>query len=241
MLGPGMMYDEMARAIAVRGGTIYLQRSVEHLSHDGARIIKVVAFDANRNLQAYPASSVISTMPLSELVRRLKPSVPDEVCKAAEQLQFRNILVVNLICANAAVFPDNWIYIHSPDIMLCRIQNYKNWSPLMVPEGRLTSLGLEYFCSATDKLWSMEDDSIIRLAQDELKQIGFSVDVIDAFVYRAAYAYPVYSLQYKEHIRVINEYLSRFTNLKLAGRSGRFRYDNMDAAMLSGISAARDL
>lgn len=149
---------------------------------------------------------------------------------------------MNVILDCEALFPDQWIYVHSPDVKLGRIQNYKNWSPFMTANSRRTSLGLEYFCSEGDDLWEMNDPNLIDFALEELEKIGIvsRKHLIDGFVVRRKNVYPVYSLDYQLSLRVLQEYLSQFSNLQTMGRAGLFRYDNSDHAMLSGIGAARN-
>jgi len=148
---------------------------------------------------------------------------------------------VNLICANENVFPDNWIYVHSPEVKVSRIQNYKNWSPAVIPETKKTTLGLEYFCSAKDDFWKKGDKEIEDTAARELKYLGFNAIIEDSFVYRVPQAYPVYTLGYRERLGVLKGYLNSFSNLTLIGRAGRFKYDNMDSAIASGINAAKGI
>nr|MBP7217142.1 FAD-dependent oxidoreductase [Candidatus Omnitrophota bacterium] len=241
VLGPGMMYEEAARAIKVAEGEVSLQKTVVKIMHDNNRMTGVTVRNKQGNLSVQAADQIISSMPLPELLLSLQPSAPQKILDAGKKLRFRNIVVVNLMCANADLFNDNWIYIHTPNIMLGRIQNYKNWSPLMVPDKRMTSLGLEYFCSDQDSLWNLSDGELVKLAREELRKIGFAVSVIDCFVYRASCAYPVYSIGYQEALRLIYEYLNQFSNLQIVGRAGRFSYDNMDSAIASGIAAAKNL
>jgi protoporphyrinogen oxidase len=89
----------------------------------------------------------INSMPISLLVNRLDPPPPKEVLAAARGLKYRDFLIVSLIIDNPDLFPDNWLYIHSPEFKVGRIQNFKNWSPEMVPDSSKTCLGMEYFCS----------------------------------------------------------------------------------------------
>jgi len=241
ILGPGMMYEEMARSIAAAGGKVELGREVIKVSHKGDRITEVAARLGDNSIASYKIDSLISSMPLNAFISAMEPAPPQEVLDASSRLKFRSILVANLICRNPDIFPDNWIYIHSPDIKLCRIQNYKNWSSLMVPDARHSSLGLEYFCSEADELWGMKDEDVVEFAKRELEHIGFKVNVIDFCVHRASAAYPVYFVGYKDPLKVIEEYLASFTNLQIAGRAGQYRYDNMDAAISTGISAAKNI
>ena len=171
----------------------------------------------------------------------MEPAPPERIMDAVKKLHFRAFLVVNIIVDKKDIFKDQWIYIHSPEVRLGRIQNYKNWSPYMVVDPEKTSLGLEYFCTKEDWLWNMNNVDLIRFALEELDKIGFSLHrhLINGFVVRRSHAYPVYSLGYEENVNIIKDYLGQFPNLRIMGRAGRFRYDNSDYALLSGITAAR--
>jgi len=151
-------------------------------------------------------------------------------------------MVVNVILDQKDIFPDQWIYVNSPKVRLGRIQNYKNWSPAMVTDLNKTSLGLEYFCAEEDDLWNMDDVALIDYALRELAYIGITSrkHLINGFIVRRANTYPVYSLDYWDNIVTIQQYLKNFSNLQTIGRSGLFRYDNSDHALLTGIYAARN-
>jgi protoporphyrinogen oxidase len=207
-----MMYEEMAQRIKNAGYPIVMNTEVIKVMHDGRKIVSVIARDRAGQEMEFSGSDFISSMPITELVNKLDP-LP----------------------------PDNWIYVHSPEVRVSRIQNYKNWSPAVVPEARKTTLGLEYFCSAKDDFWNKDDKEIADTAARELKYLGFNTIVEDSFVCRVPKAYPVYTIGYGEISGVLKTYLNRFSNLALIGRAGRFKYDNMDGAIASGINAAKGL
>ena len=183
-------------------------------------------------------------MPVRELVRALRPAPPEFVVQAAERLAYRDFLTVVLIVDAEELFPDNWIYIHSPDVRVGRIQNFKNWSPDMVPDPATTSLGLEYFVHEDDDLWSMPDADLVALGTRETARLGLVRDgavVRDGTVVRVRKAYPVYDGGYKESLATIRGWLSGLENLQLVGRNGQHRYNNQDHSMLTGILAARNV
>ncbi len=241
VLGPGMMYEEIAENVIEMGGEVKTGLDVISLIHNSKKILCVVGKDKNGRQAEFKTENLISSMPLSELIQKLKPTPPQAILESSRELKYRDLLVVNLICSNEHVFPDNWVYVHSPEVALCRIQNYKNWSPAMVSDKTKTPLGLEYFCLQEDKLWNMEDEELIKMAQKELKKTGFTVTTEDGFVQRVTHAYPVYSIGYKEPLKIITDYLAQFDNLQTIGRAGRFRYDNMDEAIISGVFAAGNI
>jgi protoporphyrinogen oxidase len=189
------------------------------------------------------ASAIISTMPLNALIGSLGTAPPAGVQRAAHALSYRDFLTVALVVKRRDVFPDTWIYIHDPRVKVGRIQNFKNWSPDMVPDPAQTCLGLEYFCTAGDDVWSMADKELVTFATAELQAIGLvhSADVIDGTVVRAPKAYPIYDDGYAGAVKDIRAYLERFTNLQTIGRNGTHTYNNQDHSMVMGMLAARNL
>jgi protoporphyrinogen oxidase len=177
------------------------------------------------------------------LIRSMIPAAPPEVIEAANALKYRDFLTVVLIVDRAETFPDNWIYIHEPDVRLGRVQNFKNWSPSMVPDPSKSSLGLEYFCFEGDGLWTMPDEQLIALGRREIDAIGLvkADDVIDGCVVRMPKAYPVYDGAYQAHLAVIRGWLKGFPNLELAGRNGMHKYNNQDHSMMTALLAARNI
>jgi hypothetical protein len=232
----------MKAEIERRQGRVKLGAEVIALRRTGARIDSVVVAVDGRQ-EVYPASAVISSMPITDLVKRLDPPPEPEVLHAAEHLSYRDFLTVCLIVNRPHLFPDNWIYVHDPEVTVARIQNFKNWSPHMVPDTAKSSLGLEYFCAENDALWRMPDDQLVELARREIERIGLAraADVEDGCVFRVPKAYPVYDPEYREHLARLQEFVGGLTNLQTVGRNGLHRYNNQDHAMMTGILAARNL
>lgn len=242
-LGPGMMWEAFRRAVETQGGRVMLSAPVVQLQHDGQGRVLAVEYEPPGGGVCVEVAGVVSTMPLRELVRALDPAPPDEVRAAADSLKYRDFLTVALVLDVAETFPDNWIYVHDPSVKLGRIQNFKNWSPDMVPDPAKTCLGLEYFCFEGDELWRMRDEELIALGTRELATIGL-VDpgrVVDGTVVRMPKAYPVYDAGYLDALDVLRRYCSSFTNLALAGRNGLHKYNNQDHAMVTGLLAAARL
>ncbi len=237
-LGPGQMWETMAELISHRGSEVRCNAAVGAIHCDSDR---VEALTVNGALVA--GTHFISSMPLRELIEKLTPTAPAEVREAAAGLRYRDFLTVALVLNKRDVFPDNWIYIHDPDVKLGRIQNFKNWSPAMVPDPSQTCLGLEYFCFEGDGLWTMPDAELIELGKRELAAIGLAQagDVVDGAVVRMPKAYPVYDAHYTEHLAVVRRYLARFTNLQVVGRNGMHRYNNQDHSMYTAMLAVRNI
>ena len=240
--GPGMMWEAAARQIKARGGRILMGRELGKLEFDAVRNhwrIEVLTENGEREL--YSAREVVSSAPLRELVERLKPT-PLSLLHA-RSLRYRDFLTVALMARQETAFPDNWIYIHDPGVRVGRVQNFRSWSPEMVPDG-MTCLGLEYFCFEGDRLWNAPDGELVALAKREAAQIGLVAadDVIDACVVRQAKAYPVYDEAYRDNIAVIRRDLERtYPTLHVIGRNGMHRYNNQDHAMMTAMLTARNI
>lgn len=241
--GPG----EFCHRLKVLASQLHAQFKFEEaataIKHNGMRVL---AFDiqdlGNGRTEELSVDYLFSSIPLPVLIRILTPPPPQDIICAANKLRFRSFLAVNIIVDKEHVFPDQWIYIHSPEVKLSRIQNYKNWSPAMVNDYKNTSLGLEYFCNEGDNFWNMDDAGLINYALQELQKLGIvsKSKFIDGFVVRYPNAYPIYTLDYQKSVWIIRKYLEQFINLQTMGRAGLFRYDNSDHALLTGIYAARN-
>jgi len=241
-LGPGMMWQAMVEIIRKNGSQVCLGREVGGIRWSGN---KVEALEVKRNgqIELLSGKDFISSMPLREALQKFKPEVPKEVLDAANDLKYRDFLTVALIISKPEVFPDTWIYIHDPEVKVGRIQNFKNWSPFMVPDPNKTCLGLEYFCFEGDPLWSMPDDQLIELAKRELVTLGLvnKNDVEDGTVVRMPKAYPIYDSTYQKSLDVVHQFLNRFDNLQPVGRNGMHKYNNQDHSMLTGMLSAENI
>lgn len=240
--GPGMLWNKVKCLIETHGGQVHLLSEVKAIHHEGGRI-KSVIVQRNGQTETIEGTDFISSMPLPVLIRQLDPPPPPEVVHAARQLKFRDFLTVCLIIDQPDLFPDNWIYIHEPSVQVGRIQNFKNWSPDMVPDPSKTSLGLEYFCNQGDELWSTTDEDLIELGKREVAKINLAQydKVIDGCVFRVENTYPVYDADYREHVETIRHYIEGFENFQTIGRNGLHRYNNQDHAMLTGMYAVRNM
>ncbi len=240
-LGPGMMWEAFARDVEQHGGEVRLSAPVRRLQHDRRRIM-AVEYESGGSSQTVAAESVISSMPLRTLIQQLEPPPPAAVLSAADTLHYRDFLTVALIIDAPTLFPDNWIYVHDPRVRLGRIQNFKNWSPEMVPDQSKTCLGLEYFCFEGDDLWAMPDADLVTLGAREIEAIGLLKGgrVLDGMVVRMPKAYPVYDEGYESALAVVREYLDGFANLQVAGRNGMHKYNNQDHSMVTALLAVQN-
>ena len=242
VLGPGEMWELFSAQIQQRGGDVQLKSSVVQLNRSGHRITSAIVMQKGKRVEM-PTEQVISSMPVTLLVHQLQPPAPPDVLEAARSLKYRDFLIVPLVINRSDLFPDNWIYIHSPEVKVGRIQNFKNWSLAMVPDETKTCLGMEYFCSEGDELWELSDTELLDLAKREIEQLGLAraEEVKDGTVIRQPKAYPVYDRDYRAHLEVLQNYLTKFENLQTIGRNGMHRYNNQDHSMLTAILAVRNL
>lgn len=241
--GPGMMWEACARKIEARGGRILMDRRMSELAYDEhKKIWTVTVTRGNGDTETYQARNVVSSAPVRELVSALRPT-PLTLLHARE-LKYRDFLTVVLIGKTASALPDNWVYIHDPQVKVGRVQNFRSWSPEMIPDPVSTCLGLEYFCFEGDGLWAASDDELVALAKREIGHVGLMDpnDVVDACVVRQKKAYPVYDEAYAEHLEMIRrELASRYPGLHLIGRNGMHKYNNQDHAMMTGLLAAANI
>ncbi|HEV8712237.1 MAG TPA: NAD(P)/FAD-dependent oxidoreductase [Candidatus Binatia bacterium] len=241
--GPGMMWERCEELLAERGSVTLRDVHIDRIRHRHGRTESICGRTPTGERVEYGGEHFISTMPLHDLVHALDPAPPAEVIRAANRLRYRDYLTVVLIVRRAAVFPDNWLYIHSPEVKVGRIQNYKNWSPAMVPDPSRTSLGLEYFLWDKDEEWNWPQQRLIEVGIQECARIGLITadEVEDGTVVRMRKAYPVYDQHYHHSVATVRHYLESLANLQTIGRNGLHRYNNQDHSMLTGVYAARNL
>ncbi|MCA8880213.1 MAG: NAD(P)/FAD-dependent oxidoreductase [Rhodobacteraceae bacterium] len=247
-LGPGMMWEKTQDLIDQNGGDVQMRSEVTKVYRDGNH---VTAVDVRRWSEAgedlgterVEGEHFINSMALRDLIHAFDPPPPPEVVEAANKLKYRDFLIVTLVLDQADPFPDNWIYIHSPQVKVGRIQNFSAWSPEMVPDPNTASIGMEYFCQKGDGLWNSTDAELRELAGQELEELGLSTHehVVDAAIIRQPKAYPVYDGEYQEALTVIKGWIETLDNFQTVGRNGLHRYNNQDHSMLSAMFAARNI
>jgi len=240
--GPGMMWEAAARKIEECGGRVLMGRELRRLAYDAdRRIWNIEVATTDGRIEAYTARHVVSSAPVRELVERIAPRPISTF--HARSLRYRDFLTVALMVNKADMFPDNWIYIHDPAVKVGRVQNFRSWSPEMVPAG-MSCLGLEYFCFDGDELWSAADEDLIALAKREIAHIGLvaAADVVDACVVRQPKAYPVYDEHYRDNVAMVRCDLEHsYPTLHLVGRNGMHKYNNQDHAMMTAMLTARNI
>ncbi len=236
--GPGMMWETASKKLIDKGHNIYFNCRVSEIIKEDD-IYKVTT----KNGESFYAKNILSSMPLAHLPSTIKPEPNQEVNKSGSDLAFRDFLSVALVIDEKNAFPDNWIYIHEPDVEVGRVQNYGSWSPYMVKEGK-TCLGLEYFVNIGDRLWTMEDEELIKLAKNELEKLSLinKDSVYEGYVVRMPKAYPVYDLNYSENVNNISEWINQdHPNIFPIGRNGMHRYNNQDHSMMTAVKSVRNI
>ncbi|HZT38995.1 MAG TPA: NAD(P)/FAD-dependent oxidoreductase [Bryobacteraceae bacterium] len=236
--GPGMMWTRMKELIEQAGCEVVTHAPVDQIQWEPGRVLGVRAGG-----RYYPGRQFISSMPMRDMIRALRPIASPQLEQAASGLHYRDFLTVALVVNAESLFPDNWIYIHDNSVKVGRIQNYKNWSVEMTPDPKMTCVGMEYFCFEGDELWRMDDPDLIQLASRELTAIGLAHpgQIVDGAVVRMPKAYPVYDGAYRAAVASIRQFLGMLPNFQVIGRNGMHRYNNQDHSMLTGIFAARNV
>jgi len=240
-----MMWEACSKKMKALGGKLEMGCKVTRCSYDETSGNWTIAYtDRQGDLQTIDAEHVISSAPMRELVCGLSPNVSERTRHAAESLKYRDFLTVMLILKDRHMFDDNWIYIHDPSVKVGRVQNFRSWSPEMVPEPDKVCYGLEYFCFEHDGLWDSSDTELIELAKRELVSIGLAKqgDCVDGCVVRQKKAYPVYDDDYARHVATIRQELdTRCPNLHLVGRNGMHKYNNQDHAMMTALLCVENI
>jgi protoporphyrinogen oxidase len=241
--GPGQMWEMLTERLRQLGYPVLTDRPVMRICHKGRKVTHLVA-RGEQGEEYFYGTDFISSMPIRELVRALDPAAPEEIRRAASSLRYRDFLIVSLILNRKHLAPDNWIYVHEPGVKVGRIQNFKNWSPAMVPDPNKTCLGMEYFVFENDELWSSPDERLIDLAKRELVQLGLAraEEIEDGTVVRMPKAYPMYDNGWADQVQKIRRYLeANLPNLQLVGRNGMHKYNNQDHSMMTALCAARNI
>ena len=241
-LGPGMMWDAARDKVLASGrGQVLMGHALERLASDGEGGWRLQAKGPEGSV-VIEAAHAISSAPMRELSRRLHP-LPETTVQASG-LKYRDFLTVALMVEGEDLFPDNWIYIHDSKVKVGRVQNFRSWSPEMIPDPDMACVGLEYFCFEGDGLWSMDDDDLVSLATDEMEILGL-VDrckVKSGAVVRQEKAYPVYDEDYAANVDAMRRELeAKHPTLHLVGRNGMHRYNNQDHAMMTAMLTVENI
>lgn len=252
-LGPGMMWERCTEKVVEYGGDVQMNTKVVQVNREGNRVTSIdleswdvdpdAAEGSGNKSTRFEADEFVNTMAIRDLIHCINPPPPQEVVDAANKLRYRDFMIVTLVLDEKDPFPDNWIYIHSSNIKCGRIQNFRAWSPEMLPDQDTSSIGMEYFCQAGDGLWNMDEKDLTELASRELEELGLAKasSVIGSAIIRQPKAYPVYDEEYQDALQVIRTWMETLENFQTVGRNGLHRYNNQDHSMLSAMLAARNI
>ena len=241
-LGPGMMWDAARDAVLAKGNQVLMGHSFKQLAEDTDGNWNMTSTKAGGGDVVINAKHVISSAPMRELAARIHP-LPASIPQASD-LKYRDFLTVALMIKSDDLFPDNWIYIHDDKVQVGRVQNFRSWSPEMVPDKDIACVGLEYFCFEDDGLWSSSDEDLVELAKKEMAILGLckAEDVVGGSVVRQEKAYPVYDDEYAANVEVMRAELEeRYPNLHMVGRNGMHRYNNQDHAMMTSMLTVENI
>ncbi len=241
-LGPGMMWDAARDRIVEAGSTVLMGHGLKQLASDSQGGWRMTATRADGGETVIRAAHAISSAPMRELAARMHP-LPQTTLEAS-RLRYRDFLTVALKIRSEDLFPDNWIYIHDSKVRVGRIQNFRSWSPEMVPDDGVACVGLEYFCFEGDDLWASTDDALIELATKEMAILGLvrPEQVIGGAVVRQEKAYPVYDDEYAANVAAMRGELEQaYPTLHLVGRNGMHRYNNQDHAMMTAMLSVENI
>lgn len=242
VLGAGQMYEAMAEKVSGNGMTLMLNTTVLAVNHQNRKIKSIYVKDRDGNEYDLQARQYFSCLPLTHFSKMLRPAENDTILTAADSLYYRDHITVNLLVDGGEHFPDQWIYIHSPEVQMARLANYNNFSKAMVGHKGKSALSVEYFVFKHEPLWQKSDEEIKQLAIEELKRLNLiSKECVDqAWVVRETESYPTYYLGFQEPYQVLIDRIVQFDNLYSIGRGGMYKYNNQDHSLFSGMLAARN-
>jgi protoporphyrinogen oxidase len=236
--GTGMVYERMAEAVRKAGSKVHLRTPIRRVVvEEGAAVgVELMSGEFRRY------SEIVSTMPLTLLIRGLDDA-PERIRELAGTLRFRNTIIVFLRAESDALFPDQWLYIHSAELSTGRITNFRNWVPELYGDEKASIIAMEFWCYDEDDLWTADHATLIDRARTELARTGLTGDapITDGHVYRVPRCYPVYDRGYRDRLKPIEDFLNGIGNLHVIGRYGAFKYNNQDHSILMGLLAARNI
>jgi protoporphyrinogen oxidase len=241
--GPGMMWERCTELVKEKGCTVHMETRVVGIRHEGGKAVAVIAQAKDGTRAEYPCDHVISSMPISQLLQAFEPPASSRAVKAAGDLRYRDFITVALVVPEKYSFPDNWIYVHSREVQVGRVQNFGSWSPYLVKEGR-TCLGLEFFVFEGDDTWNRPDEELIEQGKRELGILNLvdPAKVEAGYVVRMPKAYPFYDEHYKANVARIVEWLNECApNVHPVGRNGMHRYNNQDHSMYTAMLTAENI
>lgn len=254
--GPGQLWEIVASEVQKEGGNLLMNAEVVKVHVNQNKVVSVDYRLSDGTIKNEPCDYLLSTMPIKDLVGAMTDTeIPEDVIRIAKELPYRDFITVGICVKKMKIqnktkiktyknrVPDTWIYIQERDVKIGRLQIFNNWSPYLVSDYENTMwIGLEYFCSEGDELWSMDKESFIKMAIDELVKIDVieKEDVLDSCQVKIKKAYPSYFGSYYE-LDKVKAFLDGIDNLYCLGRNGQHRYNNMDHSMLTAMECVRNI
>ena len=239
-MGIGRISDGMKEEIE-RKNTVHINTRVSEISHSNSIITNMVARNCNA---AYDISGdeFVSSIPINHLVSMMNPAPPEDIMEAVSKLRYRDLVIVTIMLNRERVTDLTWLYLPEKDMPLGRIHEPGNWSSCMAPAGK-THIVAEYFCFKNDNIWNSTDEELTSMTVKHLEKLGLIIkeDVFDSCIVKVAKAYPVFEVGYNEYYSKILNYLDNFKNLHITGRTGMFKYYNIDHAIESGREVAEKI
>ncbi len=242
VLGAGQMYETMCEKLVSQGVKLMLESKVIRFNRQDNTVKSIDVLGVNGEEMNISSKQFFSSIPLAHYFRMLNPAESGQILDSVEMLRYRDHITVNLLIGREKVFPDQWIYVHSPDVQIARITNYKNFSKKMVKDKNKTTLSVEYFVFMSDDLWSKTDESLSAMAINELEKMRLiKRDEVERYwVVRQTEAYPIYYLGFQDHYESLKSRIDQFVNFYSIGRAGMHKYNNQDHSLISGVLAARN-
>lgn len=242
ILGAGQMYEAMAEKVVPRHGDLMLETSVVAIHREGERVVSVDVEGADGLRTRIVAEHFLTSIPLTHFIRLMAPQEQAKVLEASDALYYRDHITVNLLVEGDHLFPDQWVYIHAPDVRSARLANYNNFSGSMAGAPHRTALSVEYFVFQHEDLWTMSDNDIEELAVEEVARLGLLDPraVQRSWVVRETESYPTYYLGFKEPYNFLKDRINQLENVTPIGRGGMYKYNNQDHSLMSGLLGARN-
>jgi protoporphyrinogen oxidase len=237
--GISRLYEGMAAEITAAGNEIRLNSPVIRVERTGDAVSRVI-YQTQAGEQAIDCDAVLSTLPLPALVNMMSPALPQSLIDHAARLRYRSLKLIYIALKRPQLTNYHWVYLLDDDYRVNRMSEQKNVSPEMVPPDR-TILCIELSLWKDEPLWHASDEEIYRIALKDLMRMGYGVteSEVDAYyVTDIATAYPVYELNFEDHLIPVLEGVHAVRNVMTLGRHGLFLNNSMDDNVGLGFQIA---
>jgi len=239
--GIGQIFERMTEEIEARGNKVRLGCEVLGLTLKDRRI-ESVEYKDEQGKHTVKADHIISTLPLPDVVRFMKPAVGEKYLQAAEGLKFRSLRFLFLYVDKEEISDNTWVYLPDKEYLPFRLQEPKKWSRYAAPAGK-TSMTLEIACFEGDDIWNAPASDLVDRGTADLEKLGLlkREEVTGFFDTKVKHGYPIHDLEADERVDLLLNFVDSFENITTIGRQGFFRYNNMDHSVKMGFMAAEHL